>query len=110
MPVKTPSPRRRPAASKQNSIVEIVVRRGASRRFKALKTQTSKLPVIVSWDRRETDRRTKANPHMQVPRDRRAADRRQAPPFTWDLADFVVVAPVPGGAGAGKRKAKKPQR
>jgi hypothetical protein len=87
--------------------LEIVVRRGASRRFKALKKQTSELPVVVSWDRRQEDRRAGSNPSMQVPRDRRANDRRQKPPFTWELADFVVVSPMNVADAVPKRKAKK---
>jgi len=94
-------------AKKDAPVVEIVVRRGAARRFDALKKQTSELPVVVSWDRRAEDRRESSNPLMQVPRDRRAADRRQNPPFTWQLADFVVVCPTPAEAVARKRKAKK---
>jgi hypothetical protein len=99
----TSAPRRRSVTAKKEPL-EIVVRRGASRRFKALKTQSSELPVVVSWDRRKDDRREKSNPSMEVPRDRRAADRRQKPPFTWELADFVLVCPTPA---TGKIKAKK---
>jgi hypothetical protein len=44
---------------------------------------------------------------MQVPRDRRATDRRQEPPFTWELADFVVVEPRPDAAATPRRRAKK---
>jgi len=92
MPSKTAS-RRSVQAAKTPSAVEIVVRRGAGRRFEALQNRTSELPVVVSWDRRKTERRTKPHPSMEVPRDRRASDRRQKPPFTWELADFVVVVP-----------------
>jgi hypothetical protein len=28
-----------------------------------------------------------------VSTDQRKTDRRQKPPFTWELSDFVVVAP-----------------
>ena len=97
MPTKTASaPRRSPATKKEP--LEIIVRRGAVRRFDALKTRTSEMPVVVTWDRRTADRRdSKAPSHpMEVPRDRRATDRRQKPPFTWDLADFVVVVPTDG--------------
>jgi hypothetical protein len=44
---------------------------------------------------------------MDVPRDRRATDRRQKPPFTWDLADFVVVAPAEGQKTPRRGKVKK---
>jgi hypothetical protein len=107
MPTKTASVQRRSPATKKEPL-EIVVRRGAVRRFNALKTRTAEMPVVVTWDRRSADRRdSKAPSHqMEVPRDRRAADRRQKPPFTWDLADFVVVAPTDGQKTPRKRKAK----
>lgn len=100
MPIKSASsPRRRPAAARsaaaKKESLEIVVRRGAVRRFDALKTQTTELPVKVTWDRRTATRRgAKAEAATaQRARERRAEDRRQEPPFTWDLADFVVVPP-----------------
>ena len=68
--------------------VGIIVRRGAVRRFDALTSKTAELPVVVSWDRRTADRRAAA---AQAPTERRSSDRRKAPPFTWDTADFVVV-------------------
>jgi hypothetical protein len=108
MPTKTATAARRSTGTKKEPL-EIVVRRGAMRRFDALKTRTSELPVVVTWDRRTTDRRdSKAVAHrIDVPRDRRATDRRQKPPFTWDLADFVVVAPPGGQKTPRKSKAKK---
>jgi hypothetical protein len=109
MPTRNASaPRRSPGAKKEP--LEIVVRRGAVRRFDALKTQTSDLPVVVTWDRRKADRRdsTALAHQMDVPRDRRAADRRQEPPFTWELADFVVVAPT--SEQTTPRKKKKPKK
>ena len=72
--------------------VELVVRRGALQRFQKLKEKAADLPVKVSWDRRLGDRRKasdSANP------DQRKGDRRQKPPFTWELSDFVVVPPRP---------------
>jgi hypothetical protein len=69
--------------------VGIVVRRGALRRFDALKGKTADLPVVVSWDRRTEHRR--ASPES-APVERRSQDRRKTPPFTWETADFVVVA------------------
>ena len=68
--------------------IRMVVRRGALRRFESLKKQTAHLPVVVSWDRRQRDRR---NVSGDIARDRRRTERRQDPAFTWDLADFVVV-------------------
>jgi hypothetical protein len=69
--------------------VTLVVRRGATRRFRALKQKTADLQVSVSWDRRKIERRD-----GQIPTDieRRKTDRRKQPPFTWETADFVVVA------------------
>jgi hypothetical protein len=74
----------RPAAGK----MIIRVRRGALRRFDHLKTKSADLPVEIKWDRRASDRRGTA---AEADEDRRRAERRQAPPFTWDTADFVVV-------------------
>jgi hypothetical protein len=46
------------------------------------------LPVEISWDRRTEDRRES---RQSPPVERRSSDRRKTPPFTWDVADFVVV-------------------
>jgi hypothetical protein len=73
--------------------VELIVRRGAIRRFHKLKQKTADLPVEVLWDRRETDRRAASG---KVAADRRSVDRRQKPPFTWDVSDFVVAAKPQG--------------
>ena len=87
------SPNRRTAASgKKKETIEIVVRRGAMRRFDALKTRTSELPVVVTWDRRTDDRRDDETATGN--NNARHAERRRKPPFTWDLADFVVVEPA----------------
>jgi len=108
MPTKTDPDGRRPAKPKAEPL-EIVVRRGAVRRFEVMKTRTADLDVVVTWDRRATDRRSAdaRAVKMEVPRDRRASDRRQKPPFTWDLADFVVVAPPDSRRGARKKPSKK---
>ena len=69
----------------------IVVRRGALKRFDSMKKKTAGLPVELVWDRRVGgERRGEAG---SVEGNRRKTDRRQQPPFTWSLADFVVVAP-----------------
>jgi hypothetical protein len=68
--------------------VELVVRRGALRRFDKLKHATGDLPVKLSWDRRLGERRTSEG---DVSGERRQSDRRRKPPFTWGTADFVVV-------------------
>lgn len=116
MPSKTsPAARRSAAPRKKDEAIEIVVRRGSLRRFDALKTRTAELPVVVTWDRRTSDRREEqAN---AVKANRRESERRRTPPFTWDLADFVVVerpkrqksAPA-AAATASARKRKKPSK
>lgn len=73
-----------------SSHLKIVVRRGSTRRFTSLKAQTADLPVVVTWDRRTTDRRRAAG---DIAEDRRRTDRRQQPPYTWDTADFLVLTP-----------------
>jgi hypothetical protein len=70
-----------------SALVRIFVRIGALRRFHALTQKTADLPVEVKWDRRRSDRgdtsAAEGNPAQP--------DRRQKPPYTWDVADFVVV-------------------
>ena len=106
MPPKTATAPRRPAAPRtKKGAVEIVVRRGAMRRFDALKTRTTELPVVLTWDRRTDHRRDAAS--AGVKRDRRENERRRQPPFTWDLADFVVVEPTKRQKAARKKKASK---
>ncbi|RPI53970.1 MAG: hypothetical protein EHM55_12235 [Acidobacteria bacterium] len=68
--------------------VQLIVRRGARDRFLKLKKKTVNLPVEVKWDRRKQERRRATS---ECTNDRRKADRRQKPPFTWELSDFVVV-------------------
>jgi hypothetical protein len=83
-----------------------VVRRGALRRFDALKTRTGELPVVVTWDRRTDDRRDDGE--RVSARERRLIERRQKPPFTWDLADFVVVERRPVAKKPRKKSTRKP--
>jgi hypothetical protein len=85
--VTTKSKKRRPQ-TKAATPVELVVRRGALRRFEQLKQKTEALPVKVLWDRRQSDRRVASSTPNA---DQRKGERRQAPPYTWDVADFVVV-------------------
>ena len=77
-------------------VVEIIVRRGAIRRFDKLRTSTTDLPVKLSWDRRLHERRTSAS---GIEREQRQEDRRKKPPFTWEVGDFVVVE-VPRRSGS----------
>jgi hypothetical protein len=70
----------------------IVVRRGALKRFDSMKKKTAGMPVKLVWDRRVGGER-RAELEDVVESNRRASDRRQQPPFTWSLADFVVVPP-----------------
>ena len=114
MSLKTSTgPRRAPASRRKKAgPIEIVVRRGALKRFDALKTKTGELPVVVTWDRRTDDRRDGGGT-AKASRDRRDDDRRRTPPFTWDLADFVVVEPAKDDKttpGTTPRKRKKPAK
>lgn len=74
--------------------IRLVVRRGALRRYDALKEKTSHLQVLVSWDRREQERRRRGYSTVDV--EQRRGERRGEPRPTWDLADFTVVfEPLP---------------
>ena len=77
--------------AKTGSSTTIVVRRGALKRFDAMKKKTKGLPVNLVWDRRTNGERRGESTAAEG--ERRKADRRQQPPFTWSLADFVVVVP-----------------
>lgn len=70
--------------------LQVFVRRGRVRRYLGFKSDAANLPVTVNWDRREGARRF-ATGEVRV--ERRQDDRRKTPPFTWDLADFVVAEP-----------------
>jgi len=68
--------------------IELIVRRGALRRFDKLTQATKTLPVKVLWDRRTAASST-AKPDAK--RELGHPERRQQTPFTWTAADFVVV-------------------
>ena len=68
-------------------VVEIIVRRGALRRFDRLQKTITDLPVKLSWDRRQERRES----FRGIEREQRHEDRRKTPPFTWEAADFLVV-------------------
>lgn len=80
------------AAKSPSQPVRLIVRRGAVRRYEALKARTAEMQVSVDWDRREGERRQAAE---SPDGERRRTDRRQAPSFTWETADFTVVIPSP---------------
>ncbi len=75
----------------RNKPLDLIVRRGALRRFHKLKQKAADLPVNVSWDRRQHERRASTS---DASGGRRGPDRRSNPPFTWELGDFVVVRPL----------------
>ena len=60
----------------------MIVRRGAVHRFESLKKKTAHLQVEVMWDQRSDE------PPAPDPA---TGERRRKPPFTWDVADFVVA-------------------
>lgn len=70
------------------SLVRIFVKIGALRRFHLLSQKTADLPVEVAWDRRRAGGGDGAGAG-QTPNG--GPDRRQKPPYTWEVADFVVV-------------------
>jgi hypothetical protein len=76
--------------------MRLIVRRGALQRFDQLKRDTAELPVTVTWDRR-LNRAAGPAPAVpqaaQVTAPTEGGDRRSAPPFTWETADFLVAAP-----------------
>lgn len=81
-----------PAPEDESSGKTVIrVRRGALRRFDLLKQKSTGLPVDIKWDRRLSDRRSDGSDGRDGTTERRRDERRQAPPFTWDIADFVVV-------------------
>jgi hypothetical protein len=77
-------------AAQATTPIRMVVRRGALARYENLKKKTAHLQVEVVWDQRDTERRQERSLSDS---ERRKRDRRRPPPFTWDLADFVVVTP-----------------
>jgi len=89
------------SSSDRGSNLRIFVKKGATRRYERLKRDSGSLPVTVEWDRRAGDRRDPAEaPGAEsVGLPSRKGDRRTAPPFTWELADFVVVESSDSGDG-----------
>jgi hypothetical protein len=66
----------------------MVVQRGDQDRFRFLSTTFRDRPVEVMWDRRVGDRR-RSGEAASV--DRRAGDRRNRPPSSWDNLGFLVA-------------------
>jgi hypothetical protein len=86
--------------------LRIFVRRGATRRFAKLTRDASNLPVAVEWDRRAAGSASDTSDGRSARRVTR--ERRQEPPYTWTVADFVVaedrrlenlVTPPPSATG-----------
>jgi hypothetical protein len=92
---KTPRADDTPQADEPSGNTVIRVRRGALRRFDLLKQKSAGLPVEIEWDRRTDERRSPDEQgdtgRAPGPAERRRNERRQAAPFTWEMADFVVV-------------------
>jgi hypothetical protein len=82
-------------AKKPDAPITLVVRRGALRRFNKLQKETRNLPVVVTWDRRDSAGFSPRNG------DQDEQERRSQPSFTWDLADFIVVPGDSGGESGG---------
>jgi len=78
-------------SARRTAAVELIVKRGSHGRYQKLKDKAADLPVMVSWDRRKSDRRAAAGDGEP---NRRRADRRRNPPFTWEVSDFLVVEKV----------------
>jgi hypothetical protein len=97
MPVK----KKRISKAVSTAPIELIVRRGALRRFDKLKQATAELPVKLTWDRRVSNGRGTVKPGQTDPGH---AERRGEPPFTWEAADFLVV-----GKPAGERR-RRPKR
>ena len=96
-----------------DSSLRIFVRRGAIRRFDKLTRDAADLPVKIEWDRRQRDRREEA-PAGEVERRKPSGDRRHDPPFTWKVADFVVVGTpdgqVPAAGDAEPVETERPRK
>jgi hypothetical protein len=96
-----PGKKKRAPKAAPTAPIELIVRRGALRRFDKLKQATAELPVKLTWDRRTNDGRGTGKPGPRAPKN---AERRKNPPFTWDVADFLVVGKP---AGERRRRSKR---
>lgn len=94
-----------PKAPATDASTTIVVRRGALKRYDSMKKKTAGMPVDLVWDRRVSGERRADEKAPEG--ERRDGDRRQSPPFTWTLADFVVVVPPDASGAPSKAPAAK---
>jgi hypothetical protein len=76
-----------PAESCERVPLLIVVRRGATERFRFLEAEFVNASVRVVWDRRVGERRQRELPAEE----RRQGERRGQPPASWSTLDFVVA-------------------
>lgn len=84
---------RPPAGAERPALV--IVQRGYRDVYQALAADLGASgQAVVAWDRRVASRRRSPSGPPGVP-ERRAQDRRQAPPETWSLFGFVLVHPPP---------------
>ena len=70
----------------------MVVQRGDQDRFRFLSSTFRDRPVDIVWDRRDGERRKAGD---GTPSDRRAGDRRNAPPSSWVNLGFLVAKRAP---------------
>jgi hypothetical protein len=66
----------------------LIVRRGATERFRLLTEMFAEDPVCVLWDRRGGDRRRHAQP---VGVERRQGERRTQPPWLGGTVDWMII-------------------
>lgn len=95
-----------PADTAETVESQIFVRRGALRRFDKLTKAAANLPVTVKWDRRTDERRSASK---DVVSDGRKSERRQQPPFTWKVADFVVAEKAAAASRSTTKKKRAPR-
>ncbi len=90
-------------ANTSDKPITLVVRRGALRRFHKLQKETANLPVVVTWDRRQSEEPRESASDGDTPE-----ERRKQPSFTWELADFAVVPPSEEAVDPAPEEAESP--
>ena len=85
--------KKRSAPPSNNARFRVYVKSGAQQRYDQLEREAADLPVQVQWDRRSADRRSASEaPGAElVGLTPRRGDRRKAPAFAFQKADFVIV-------------------